>query len=701
MAHSVDDAANPRRPLISRRRLLIAGAAAGGGLLIGFGPELAELEPRLVHAPPLGDPGWIQIDRDGTVRLMCSLTEMGQGVWSALAQIVNEELEADPAALRVEAAPTWRAYSTLLGFTTGGSSSVERMFAPMRAIGAAARIMLTEAAARKWGVAATDCRASRGIVIHPASGRRATYGELASAAARLRPPSDPPLKPPSAWSSIGRSPKLLGAQSLVNGSAMYGLDMRLPDMLTAAVSQSPWPGMRVESLDEQAALSQPGVVRVIDLGDTVAVLAKGYWSASRGLRSAAVKWRPPGHAPDTEQLRTELHRRVESTNSKPTSPNSHAVCATYEIPLLMHAQLEPLNATARVHRLGAEIWAPTQAATAMQLGIARALLLLPQAVTVHATRVGGGFGRRLIAEEGIAAARIARQAGVPVKAIWSREEDSLQDHFRPMAVARLESSLDATGVPRNLSVRIASLGETARSAGFDPMPYRLQSTHIEYFGVSPPIRIGFWRSVDSSQNVFFRESFLDECAHAAGADPLEYRLRLLGEDRPRGRRVLTTLAALCGGKRSRESNRFVGLAYHEGFGSISAQAVEVSVNGSGALHVERIVAVVDCGTAVNPSNIRAQLEGGALFALSAALAEEVTFEGGRQMQRNFAAYSVLRLPDAPAVEVEVLETPGAPIGGIGEVGVPPLAPALTNALFAATGNRVRRLPLAHSEIRWA
>ncbi|MGA7540676.1 MAG: molybdopterin cofactor-binding domain-containing protein [Steroidobacteraceae bacterium] len=672
----------------------------GGGLLVGFGPELGELESRLVHARALGDPGWIRISSDGSVRLLCSRSEMGQGVWSALAQIVNEELEADPAKIRVEVAPIWRAYSRPMGFFTGGSTSVESMFTPMRSIGAAARMMLIEAAASRWGVDVTDCRASRGFVIHPASGHRAGYGELAAAAARLRPPADPPLKPRAAWSSIGQPLARLGARSKVNGSARYGLDVRLPEMLMAAVSQSPWPGTRLESLDEQAALRQPGVVRVVALEDTVGVLAKNYWSAWRGLQSAALKWRAPDHAPDTEELRSELHRRVESSSHEPGQSHSRVVRATYEVPLLMHAQLEPLNATARVHRLGAEIWAPTQAPHVMQLKIARALLLLPPAVSVHATRIGGGFGRRLFTDEGVAAARIAREAGVAVKAIWPREEDSVQDRFRPMAVARLESSLDATGAPDNLSVRIASLGDQPRTAGLDPTPYRLEGSRVEYLGVSSPIRVGFWRSVDASQNVFFRESFLDECAHAAGADPLEYRLRLLGSDRPRGQRVLSVLAESSGWKGSRAANRSLGLAYHEGFGSISAQAVEISVNGSGAVHIERIVVVVDCGTAVNPANIRAQLEGGTLFALSAALREEVIFERGRQLQRNFDTYSVLRLADAPAIEVKVLETPDAPIGGMGEVGVPPLAPALANALFAATGIRVRRLPLAHADIRW-
>lgn len=689
-----------RGPLISRRGLLVAGAAVGGGLLVGFRPRLEELGSRLAHAPPLGDPGWILIGPDESVRVYCSLSEMGQGVWSALAQVLNEELQAPPARIRIEMAPTWRAYSSPVGFGTGGSSSIERLFTPMRSIGAAARMMLIEAAASAWGVPVTACRATDGFIVHPATRRRVSYGEIAPAAAALRPPTDPPLKPRSAWSSIGQSASSLGTPSKVNGSALYGLDVRLPQMLIAAVSQSPWPGAHVGALDVKAALGQPGVLRVLNLGHTVGVLAKDYWSASRGLRSAAIQWRAPDDAPDTERLRTELHRRVGSSGEEPTSSSSRVVTATYETPLLMHAQLEPLNATARVHRFGAEIWAPTQNPAVMQSEVARALLLLPQAVTVHATRIGGGFGRRLIAEEGVAAAHIAREAGVAVKAIWAREEDSLQDHFRPMAVARLQSRLDAAGMPGKLSVRIASLGERARTTGLDPIPYRLGEARVDYSGVSPPVRVGFWRSVDASQNVFFRESFIDECAHAAGIDPLEYRLRLLPADAARGRRALTELASICGWRQPRAAGRFLGLAYHEGFGSISAQAVEVSIAGSGAVHIERILVVVDCGTAVNPANIRAQLEGGSLFALSAALREEVRFDRGRQQARNFDSYPVLRIADAPAVEVKVLETPSAPIGGMGEVGVPPLAPALTNALFAATGVRVRRLPVAHAQIRW-
>lgn len=664
---------------------------------MGLAPELSSLESRLAPAPPLGDPGWIRIAPDGIIRIYCSLTEMGQGIWTAVAQVVNEELQADPATILVETAPTWHAYSAPIGFYTGGSTSVERIFLPLRRIGAAARIMLIEAGASRWGVTAGDCGASGGYVLHDSSGRRASYGELASAAASIPVPAHPPLKPRAEWRSIGRPMARLGSASMVDGSARYGLDMQLPGLLVAAVARSPWPVGQIESLDRPTVLRQQGVLDLIDLGDTVAVLARDSWSALRGLRSASVRWRAPADPPDTERMRADLLARLEPDPSTGAGGVPEPfVRATYEVPLLMHMQLEPLNATARVHRFGAEIWAPTQAPAAMQRQVAVALLLPPPAVTVHATRVGGGFGRRLFTDEGVAAARIARKADAPVKAIWSREEDSAQDRFRPMAAARLEAALDAKGLPRGLQVRVASLGDEPRTAGLDVMPYRVGDIRVHYAGLTAPIRIGYWRSVDASQNVFFRECFIDECAHAAGADPLAYRLQLLGEDQPRGRRVLQAVADACSWQWPQQKGRSLGLAYHEGFGSISAQAAEISRSASGAMRVERIVVAVDCGTVVNRDGVRAQLEGGALFALSAALGEEAKFVNGRLIQRNFDSYSVLRIGGAPKVEVRILETPDAPPGGIGEVGVPPLAPALANALFAATGVRLRRLPLSAS-----
>ena len=689
--------------MVTRRQILVSGAVVTGGLLVGLTPRIRTLERRLVAAPPLGEPGWILIRPDDSVRLYCTLTEMGQGAWSALAQILNEELEADPARIVVEAAPCWRAYAAPVGFFTGGSTSVERMFTPMRSIGAAARSLLITAAANRWRVPLADCRASQGHVVQITSGRRASYGKLAAAATRLRAPIDPPLKPRAAWRSIGRSLPQLETASLVDGTAAYGLDVRLPGMLYAAVSQSPWPGGQVDSIDRAAARRGPGVVGVVELGETVTVIGRDSWSALQGLTRAAIAWRSPAEVPDTEPLSATLRRHVEppAVRQSGAAPDRRTVRALYEAPLLMHAQLEPLNATAHVHRLSAELWAPTQVPAATRDAVAEALLVLPEAVAVHVTRAGGAFGRHLTSDEGVTAARIAREVGAPVKAIWSREEDSLHDDYRPMAAARLEARLDASGFPEQLNVEVASLGEAPRTDGLDPVPYRVRDAHVNYTGLTPPIRIGFWRSVNASQNVFFRECFIDECAHAGGSDPLEYRVALLGPAHARGRRVLAALAEASRWHARRAPNLHLGLAYHEGFGSIASQAVELSHEAEGGVRIERIVVVADCGTVVNPANVRAQLEGGTLFALSAALREEVTLERGRLRQRNFDTYRVLRIAETPPIEVHLLETPEAPVGGIGEVAVPPLAPALVNALYAATGARVRRLPLSHAGIRWA
>ena len=399
--------------------------------MVGLAPEWMRLEQRLARAPPLGDPGWIRIAPDGAIRLYCTLTEMGQGIWSALAQILNEELQADPASIRVEMAPTWRAYASPVGFYTGGSTSIERMFTPARKIGAAARIMLVEAAASRWGLRPIDCDVVRGYVVHAASARRASYGELAVAAARLPAPVDPPLKPRTAWRSIGQALPRLSAASKVDGSAAYGLDVRLPGLLVAAVAQCPWRTARV--LRSASGAAPPRRSPRHALRRYVRCGRPGFLERIQG---PAERFRELGHACGPSGHRAPgaalLERLGPNPLPEPIGRSDPLVRATYQAALLMHMQLEPLNATARVHRFGAEIWAPTQSPAKMQREIALALFLPPPAVTVHATRVGGGFGRRLFTEEAVVAARIAREVGAPVKAIWSREEDSLQDRFRPM-----------------------------------------------------------------------------------------------------------------------------------------------------------------------------------------------------------------------------------------------------------------------------
>lgn len=685
--------------------MIAASALVAGGLAVGFAvPEARALKHRLSHVPPLGDPGWISIQPDGSITIFSTLTEMGQGIWTALAQIVAEELEADLRTVSVEMAPAWRAYTTPIGFYTGGSSSVQRLFANMRSIAAAARVMLIETAADRWKVAADDCSAMNGQVSHPSSQRRASFGDLAKAAAHRTPPASAPLKSRSQWKLIGKSQPRLDVPSKVNGAAQFGIDLKLPGMLIAAVSQSPSPGAHVVKLNRDAALRTKGVLRVIELDSTIAVVAQSYWIAAQGLKNAEVQWSAASQPIDTTQLQNALRETLEAgapaSKSESASPDRE-IRALYEAPLLMHAQLEPLNATAKVDLLSAEIWAPTQMQSFMQSEIAKALHLWAHAVTVHTPLVGGGFGRRLEVDYGVTAARIAREFDVPVKVIWSREEDCTQGRFRPMSSALMRATLSGDGSPQRLDSHVASIGEQPRTGALRQIPYAIADCSTRYTGVTSAVRIGSWRSVDSSQNIFFRECFIDECAHAAGVDPLAYRQKLLSHN-ARALRVLETASTVSAWNSSNTGEaRYLGMAFCEGFGSFCAQVVEVVRTSTQAFLVAKIFIVVDCGIAIDPGNIRAQLQGAALFGLSAALREEVTYLDGQLQQRNFDQYPLLRIAETPEIIVEIIETADVDIGGMGEVGVPPVAPALVNALFAATGTRIRELPLTHAKLQWA
>jgi isoquinoline 1-oxidoreductase beta subunit len=460
-------------------------------------------------------------------------------------------------------------------------------------------------------------------------------------------------------------------------------------MRFAAISQSPFANGGTAAFDRSTALAVPGVERVLSLGDTVAVVASDSWRALKGLAAAQVRWQPAGAVPDSEALRTEL---IEAVRGATRETNATVVRATYSVPLLYHAQLEPIVATASVSRVGADIWTSTQAQEAMQAQVGKALGLWPHLVTVHSTLVGGGFGRRLDTDYAVTAARVARELGQPVQCVWSRESDATQARHRTMAAASFESEL-RDGLPVTLKARISTLGDFPRTGGIAGTSYALPEAEVEFIRNGAPIRIGSWRSVDASQNIFFRESFVDELAHAADRDPLDYRRALLAQN-GRALRVLDTAAKLSEWTSATKRQRYCGIAFHDGFGSLAAQVVELSRASATQLRIERIVAVVDCGTAVHPDNLRAQIEGGVLFGLSAALREEASIQNAEIATVNFDKYRVLRMPEAPVVEVEVLETPDVPLGGIGEVGVPPVAPALANAIFAATGVRPRDLPLS-------
>lgn len=685
--------------MLNRRQFIWGGAAVGGGLAVGFvTPKAFEFIKELKAAPPLGRPGWIHVAPDGGITVYSTATEMGQGIWTTIAQCVCDELDADWSRIRVQMAPGIRAFFSPMGYATGGSSSTRLVFRYMRTLAAQARAMLIAAASKQWSANPTECDCESGWVVHTPTARRLSFGELANTAGGQAIPKVVPLKERTAWRWMGRSIPRVEGTAKINGTAQYGIDLVLPGMLVAAVAQAPFSTSALGFVNREVARAQPGVREVVVLADTVAVIADTLWRAQNALKKAEVRWSAPPGMISSKELRGALLRSI---SDKPNGANDQAfsVTAIYSAPLLMHMQLEPLNATACVSRMSAEVWAPTQWQSQMQADVAKALGIWRHSVTIHSTLVGGGFGRRLSTDDGVTAALIAKHVQAPVKCIWSREEDSGQARFRPMSASSLSARLGENGNLTELHVNLAGLGKDPRTAAFERIPYAIGQSHTRYVGIDAPVRIGSWRSVDASQNLFYLESFIDECAHAAGTNGFALRQRLLAHDE-RASRVLTKLAELA--RIDERSNmRFIGVAFSNGFESVAAQAVEIERAPDGSLRVARVYAVVDCGTAINPAMIEAQVEGGVLFGLSAALREEALIENGALQTTNYDTYPVLRMKETPTVSVVILETPNAPIGGIGEVAVPLVAPALGNAIFAATGIRVRHLPFSSSsELKW-
>jgi isoquinoline 1-oxidoreductase subunit beta len=685
--------------VISRRKFIWAGIGGTGCLALGLAIPARQVARDYRYADTLGiskrGPCLIEIQRDNSVVVYSSLTELGQGVHTALAQIVGNEIGATLAQLTVRMAPATRAYSAPLGFYTGSSSSARRLYKSMRRIAAAARVMLESAAAKQWNVDTKECTSVDGFVVHAASNRRLSFGELIESAAKQTPPDNPPVRPRDEWTLVGQSHPNLHAIDIVTGTRRYGIDFTPDELLVASVRQAPLDGAILKSFDRAAALAQPGVIEIVELPSSVAVIAKHFWQAERALQTANIVWQATNE--DTEQLQAKLRSAVESDiqPGSHTTGDRYVVAATYEAPLLAHAQLEPLNAIARLTMTSADLWLPTQAQDAMQTAVAAAIGMWKHRVTIHTTPAGGGFGRRLGVDDGVTAALIAKQLGTAVKVVWSRDEDMTQGRFRPMSSAKLHAVLNSTGDITQWSAQVAAIGNERRTDGIENPPYKVARAETKFTGVPSTIRTGPWRSVDASMNVFFRESFIDECAHAQGVDSLSYRRKLLAHD-ARAIRLLDKLAEFSEWPAARAQGRHLGAAYHAGFGSLTAQVCEV-IRRKSAWRVNKVWVVVDCGVALNPNGIRAQIEGGVLFGLSAALFEEITYRDGIVQQTNFDRYRLLRIDEAPDVAVTILES-DADIGGIGEVGGPPIAAALANALFSATGLRIRRLPLCSADI---
>ncbi len=694
---------------LSRRHFIQAGAASSVFGLGWRGGKVVAAQ----SAARLND--WLAIGTDGAVTVRVNCVEMGQGAQTGFAQIVADELEADWRRVSVEMAPITQPFLTRRGqYMTGGSGSIEFHMGRLRQMGAAGRDMLVRAAAARWGVEPNACRAELGRVIQTATGKSVDYGVLADAAAALSPPADPPLKARESWRYIGQPMPRLDLPTKVDGSAVYGLDVSRPGMLVATLAQCPRLGGRLSSVDERPALAVPGVRRVVKLDAAVAVVADGYWAAKTGLEALAPVWTAgPLAGVSSDAISTRLRTLAQAgggaprltgrqdaaaagaTNAAALTGAARRFSQTYEVPLLSHSPLEPMNATAQVTDGRAELWVPTQVQSSMRRAVARAIGLDPANVEVHTTEIGGGFGRRLQTDYGVLAAQVARGLGVPVKLIWSRAEDTQHGFYRPATVARLEAGLDSAGMPVAFKADIACLDDDP-FGGIAPTPYALANPFVAATTWNPGVPIGAWRAVDWTQNTFFVESFIDELAHLTGTDPVAYRERLLA-DNPRMLRLLRAVTDRAEWGRSPPAGRSRGVALCQRGGTCCVEVVEISPRPEGeAPIVHKVTAGIDCGTAVNPGQIRAQVEGGVIMALSAALAQAITLKDGRVEQAYFDTYPMVHLRQAPVVDTLILESPGARVSGVGEPPVPPLAPALCNAM-AVAGRRVRTLPIVRQQ----
>jgi isoquinoline 1-oxidoreductase beta subunit len=719
---------------VSRRSFMTVTAAAGAGLVLGFHlpsrTARAQALPDSVPAGarPFAPNAWIEIGADGLVTLTVDRSEMGQGPTTALAMILAEELEADWTHIRLGEAPVNPARWDRR-MTTGGSASVRLSWERLRKAGAAAREMLIAAAARTWGVEPYACRARQGAVIHLASGRSLGFGDLVALAATLPVPADPPLKEAQDFRLVGHPLPRLDTAQKVDGSATFGLDVRVPGMKVATIARAPAFGARLKAMSDTAARGMPGVRQVVTLEPSliqpqhdswptptpagVAVIADHYWEAVAARGALELTWDPGPHAAlDSAAVRAQFVAlaarpgivvRREGDGESALAGAHRRIEAVYEVPFLHHATMEPLSCVADVRPGACEIWAATQNQTAAQEVAAAILGLSKDAVRVHTTLLGGGFGRRLEVDYVAEAVRLSKAAGVPVQVVWSREDDVRHGFYRPASLHRFAAALDAQGRTTAWTHRIVGPSIDARFGPLDQgvddslidgaanLPYAIPNLQVEQAIADLPVPVGYWRSVGSSHNAFVTECFLDEIAAASGQDPLELRRALL-RDRPRHRAVLELAATRAGWGSPLPAGRGRGIAVAESFGSFVAQVAEVSLDREGVPRVHRVVCAVDCGQTINPDTIEAQMQGGIVFGLTAALKSEITLAGGAVRQSNFHDYPLLRIDEMPVIEVEIVPGAGSP-GGIGEPGVPPVAPAVVNALYAATGQRVRRLPV--------
>jgi isoquinoline 1-oxidoreductase beta subunit len=712
---------------LSRRSFLRAGAAAGGGLMLNLHLPFANGE---AEAAAEGDGfapnAFIRIADDGQIVLTMPYVEMGQGIYTAIPMLIAEELEVDLKQVRLEhAPPDEKLYGnpSLGGVqATGGSTTIRASWKPLRQAGAIARTMLVSTAAKRWNVDPASCRAQSGEVLHAPTGRRVKYGELAADAAHMPVPESVALKPPEEFRLIGTPAKRLDTPAKVNGTAVYGIDVRPPGVKIATLAQSPVFDGRVKSVDDAAALAVKGVRQIVRLDDAVAVVADHMGAAKKGLAALVIEWDDGPHAKlNTQDIVGELEKAT--LNSGPVAQHignsdeamASAVTkveATYQVPFLAHATMEPMNCTVHVRKDGCEVWVGTQVAARAQAAAAKTAGLPLDKVVVHNHLIGGGFGRRLEIDGVIRAVQIAQHLDGPVKVIWTREEDIQHDMYRPYFLDRISAGLDEKGMPVAWNHRLAGSSVIARwlppvfKNGLDPdttngainLIYALPNLHVEYLRVEPPgIPTAFWRSVGPSHNVFVTESFIDELAATAKQDAVAYRRALLDKS-PRAKAVLALATDKAGWGQPLPQGVGRGVSVQSAFATYMAQVAEVEVSKDGAVRVRRVVCAVDCGTVVNPDTVQAQIQSAVIFGITAALYGEITLKDGRVEQTNFDTYQMLRINEAPAIEVHIVQS-FEPPGGMGEPGTSALVPAVTNAIFAATGKRLRKLPIDTTALR--
>jgi isoquinoline 1-oxidoreductase subunit beta len=712
---------------LSRRRFITTALTAAGGFALGVGID-GTAEAASLGVRPWGDdakhyPGeinaWVVIEPDDTVIIRYGRAEMGQGSFTALPQILTEELECDWAFVKPEYASANRnlkdnkVYGSL---ATGGSRAVRETGEMVQQAGASARERLIAAAAKRWNVPASECSAAMSKVTHKPTGRTFRFGELAADAAAIKLEKEPALKRPDQYKFIGRRLGRLDVPLKINGSAKYGIDLDVPGMVRAAIIKCPVFGGTVKSVNEGAIASRRGVLQVVKLNDAVAVVADRYFRAQAALNALPIEWEVgAAGATDSAQFRKEYLAALDQKGAEARHDGNvdaampaaaKVIEATYEVPIIAHAPMEPLNAIAHVQGDRVDVWVGTQNADLALARAAQASGAKPENVYIHNTFSGGGFGRRLGPDEVAQAVAVSKAVGKPVKLIWTREEEIRQGRYRTQAAIRFKAGFAADGTPIALDMRnsAGSSNPGAARNGLDPQTtqglvntaYKLPNYRVVSILKNTHVPLGPWRAPGHSQNVFFMESFIDEMAHAAGKDPVALRRELLAH-RPDFQQVLDLLVEKGDWGKPMPRGKGRGVAIHESYDSIVGMTAEVAVT-DGEVKVERVVIVCDCGVVVNPRGVETQLEGGMIYGLSAALFGEITVKNGRVEQGNFDTYPVARYKDAPRTEVYISPTPGKRWGGVGEPGATMIQPAITNAIFAATGKRLRSLPIRGQDL---